>query len=79
MRDRLMSTRHPLHPALEDHMAETTGIRIDDQMLSRIDAYVEDLKKKYPGLRLTRSDAIRDLVEKGLATVESVGGQAAVG
>ena len=47
-------------------MAETTGIRLSDEELARIDAYLEKTRAKHPGMRMTRSDAMRDLIERGL-------------
>ena len=52
-------------------MAETTGIRLSDEELASIDAYLEKTKAKHPGMRMTRSDAIRDLIARGLRADES--------
>ena len=41
-------------------------IRLDDEVLARIDQFVERLAAQQPGLKPNRSDAIRVLVHKGL-------------
>jgi hypothetical protein len=44
---------------------------MDDELISRIDAYAEMFQKEHPGVSLSRGGAIRLLCEKGLATVAS--------
>jgi metal-responsive CopG/Arc/MetJ family transcriptional regulator len=41
-------------------------VRLDDTLLSRIDRYAERLAAEQPGLKPTRSDAIRILLHKAL-------------
>jgi metal-responsive CopG/Arc/MetJ family transcriptional regulator len=41
-------------------------VRLDDELLARIDRYVERLAAKEPGLKPSRSDAIRVLLYKAL-------------
>ena len=54
---------------LEDDMTglKQLGIRWPEDLVERIDAYVEKARKERLGLRFSRSDAIRELVERGLA------------
>jgi metal-responsive CopG/Arc/MetJ family transcriptional regulator len=41
-------------------------VRLDDELLARIDLYVQQLAVDQPGLKPSRSDAIRILLHKGL-------------
>jgi metal-responsive CopG/Arc/MetJ family transcriptional regulator len=41
-------------------------VRLDDALLARIDKYVDRLAVGQPGLKPSRSDAIRILLHKGL-------------
>jgi hypothetical protein len=41
-------------------------VRLDDDLLARIDRYVERLATRQPGLNPSRSDAIRILLHRGL-------------
>jgi metal-responsive CopG/Arc/MetJ family transcriptional regulator len=45
-------------------------VRLDDELLGRIDRYAEKLAAKQPGLKPSRSDAIRVLLYKGLDAEE---------
>jgi hypothetical protein len=45
-------------------------IRLNDELQERLDRYLARLRKQQPGFRLTRSDAVRDLMSKGLDVVE---------
>ena len=47
-----------------------TYVRLDDELLARIDRYAERLAAQQPGFRPTRSDAIRILLHKGLDAEE---------
>ena len=40
-------------------------------LLKRIDAFAADLQQKSPGLRISRADAIRVMIENWLAKVEA--------
>jgi hypothetical protein len=42
------------------------GIRIDEDMLSAIDAEQAKIQKEFPGLKLKRSDVVRMLLERAL-------------
>jgi hypothetical protein len=41
-------------------------VRLDDDLIAKIDRYVERLAERQPGLRPSRSDAIRILLHRGL-------------
>ncbi len=41
-------------------------VRLDDELLDRVDRYAERLAQQQPGLKPSRSDAIRILLYKGL-------------
>ena len=43
------------------------GVRLEDDLVARIDAYAARVAAELPGVRFGRSDAIRVLVTKGLA------------
>ena len=46
----------------------TLGARFDDKTIARIDRHRERLEE--PGTRPTRSDALRNIVERGLDEIE---------
>lgn len=54
-----------------DAMAEAgkhqVGFRFDDDLVRRIDIYAGRMGKEMPGLKFTRADAVRVLLEKALA------------
>jgi metal-responsive CopG/Arc/MetJ family transcriptional regulator len=41
-------------------------VRLDDDLIAKIDRYVERLEARQPGLKPSRSDAIRILLHRGL-------------
>jgi metal-responsive CopG/Arc/MetJ family transcriptional regulator len=41
-------------------------VRLDDALLGRIDRFIDRLAEQQPGLKPSRSDAIRVLVHKAL-------------
>lgn len=43
------------------------GFRFDEDLVRRIDAYAEQMAREMPGLKFTRADAVRVLLEKALA------------
>jgi metal-responsive CopG/Arc/MetJ family transcriptional regulator len=45
-------------------------VRLDDDLIAKIDRYAERLAARQPGLKPSRSDAIRILLHKGLETEE---------
>jgi hypothetical protein len=55
---------------MERCMAERSGkqifVRLPDELVTELDAYVEILKDEQPGLNPSRSDAIRILLYRGL-------------
>jgi hypothetical protein len=42
-------------------------VRLDDELIAKIDRYAEQLAAAQPGLKPSRSDAIRVLLNKGLS------------
>ncbi len=59
-----------LHVWMERCMAERQGkqifVRLSDELIAELDRYVEVLKEEQPGLKPSRSDAIRILLYRGL-------------
>lgn len=47
------------------------AFRWDSELVDRIDAYAEHVREQMPGLTFTRTEAVRVLLEKALAIVES--------
>jgi hypothetical protein len=47
-----------------------TYVRLDEEILARIDRFAEKLAAEQPGFKPTRSDAIRILLHKALASEE---------
>ena len=45
---------------------ETIAVRLPDEIISEIDLYVLNLKKRFPMMNITRSDAIRELINNSL-------------
>ncbi len=43
------------------------GFRFPIDLIERLDAYAEQMGKEMPGLKFTRADAVRVLLERGLA------------
>ena len=56
------------HPTGDDDALDTnsTGFRMSASMLARLDAYAAEMMKATPGLKFTRSDAVRVLILKAL-------------
>jgi hypothetical protein len=50
--------------------AKQTYVRLDEEVLARIDRFAEKLAAEQPGFKPTRSDAIRILLHKALASEE---------
>ena len=42
------------------------GFRFPESLIKRLDAYAKKMEAQMPGLRFTRADAVRVLLEKGL-------------
>jgi hypothetical protein len=51
------------------HTGKQIFVRLSDDLVAELDRYVEVLAREQPGLNPSRSDAIRVLLHKGLATV----------
>lgn len=62
------------NPGTLDGMVEDelkpVGFRLPASLVERIDAYVAQLRKANPGQLVSRSDAIRVLLEKGLVAAQ---------
>jgi len=46
---------------------EAVGFRLPVSVIERIDAFARQLEAEQPGIRVSRSNAIRTLLERGLA------------
>jgi len=53
--------------------ARQVYVRLDDATLARIDRFAEHLAAEQPGLKLTRSDAMRVLIYRALDQLEAEG------
>jgi len=45
---------------------DTLAVRLPHDLVNQIDIYVEKLQTDFPGLNITRADAIRQLLTAGL-------------
>ena len=45
---------------------DTLAVRLPHDLVSQIDFYVDKLQRDFPGLNITRADAIRQLLTAGL-------------
>lgn len=43
------------------------GIRVPESLIRRLDLYAQKMSEQMPGLKFTRADAVRVLLERGLA------------
>ena len=50
----------------KDTIMDTLAVRLPDDLVGQIDAYVAKLQADLPGLNITRADAIRQLLAAGL-------------
>jgi hypothetical protein len=50
----------------KDTTMDTLAVRLPDDLVGQIDAYVARLQDDLPGLNITRADAIRQLLVSGL-------------
>ena len=50
----------------KDSVMETIAVRLPYETILEIDNYVNQVKKKYHGMNVTRADAIRQLINNGL-------------
>ena len=61
---------------LEEVMSENDEqivVRLPRALVERVDAHVEKLKKEQPGMRITRSDAVRMMLTRALDDTKSKG------
>ena len=45
---------------------DTLAVRLPHDLVNQIDIYVDKLQRDFPGLNITRADAIRQLLTAGL-------------
>jgi len=48
------------------------AFRLENELLSRIDAFAKRLEEQTPGIKLARADAVRAILLKGLEELENV-------
>jgi predicted DNA-binding protein len=48
-----------------------TAFRLAAEMLKRLDRHARRMERRNPGLRLTRGDAVRELLTRGLDEAEA--------
>lgn len=61
--------RLPLHShwaTLRDMATIQIGVRLDEELLGRVDAFLDVLAERAPGLPIKRADALRVLLTRGL-------------
>jgi Arc/MetJ-type ribon-helix-helix transcriptional regulator len=63
-------TRKRGRPPAAEPMVTQPQFRLPQDLAAKIDAYQESMTANLPGLRLNRSDVIRDLIQKGLEAAE---------
>jgi len=47
---------------------DTLAVRLPKDLITKIDLYVSQLQEDFPGLNITRADAIRQLLTTGLSS-----------
>ena len=50
----------------KDSVMETIAVRLPYETILEIDNYVNQVKKNFKGMNITRADAIRQLINNGL-------------
>ena len=50
----------------KENVMETIAVRLPFEIILEIDNYVNELKKQFQGMNITRADAIRQLINNGL-------------
>ena len=50
----------------KDSVMETIAVRLPYETILEIDNYVNQIKKNFQGMNVTRADAIRQLINNGL-------------
>lgn len=53
---------------MSEALTTQINIRLTRDDLTKIDAYVERMGERTPGVRFTRTDAIRSLISQGLSS-----------
>lgn len=49
-----------------------TAIRFPAELVERIDTYAEELRREHPGVKFSRSDIIRLLINRALDQVDAL-------
>ena len=57
-------------PASKNARTERVFLRLEEELMDRIDSHIERMDLTFPGLGVTKSDAIRSLLYKGLELYE---------
>lgn len=52
---------------------QVVPFRLPDQLVRRLDRHAERLRAEQPGMRVTRADVVRVLLERGLDAAEKGG------
>jgi hypothetical protein len=55
---------------MENNIAQQAGFRLPLELLERLDQHTAKLRRKTPGVRITRSDAVRLLLTRALIDAE---------
>ncbi|WP_159089246.1 hypothetical protein [Tateyamaria sp. Alg231-49] len=50
---------------------DTLAVRLPEDIVSKIDKYMAELQEQFPGLTVTRADAVRQLLIAGLKAEKS--------
>ncbi len=50
----------------KDEVMDTLAVRLPDDVVEQIDHYVQMLQEEMPGFKVTRADAVRQLLIVGL-------------
>ena len=50
----------------KESVMETIAVRLPFEIILEIDNYVNQIKQNFPGMNVTRADAIRQLINKSL-------------
>ena len=61
-----MSKINKLGRPKKESVMDTLAVRLPQETILQIDLYVNEIKEKYPGMNVTRADAIRQLIHKSL-------------
>ena len=61
-----MSNRNKRGRPKKESVMDALAVRLPHETILEIDLYVNQIKKQYPGMNVTRADAIRQLIHKSL-------------